>query len=273
MTSFVDRVRSWNRHRIALHRTRRGVRPTVFGFAMNGTSDMVNGDFEPEETALVRTLLARSDRFANVGANTGYYCLLARQANLPVIALEPIPTTVSILLENLCANGFDSGTMVLPVAAGPAAGSAQIFGVGTGASMLRGWANNPENLTQIVPVVKLDDVVRPPEKSERLLILMDVEGFEFAALQGAMALLYSDPKPVWVIEIALDGAGTATSADVQATFDLMAKAGYTARCATAGMELVSAPLREVTNYIFHAKGLSELDLMGPVEERVPIYRA
>ena len=271
MPGALDRFRAWNRRRIAAHRQRRGARPTVFGFVMNGTDDMVAGQFEPEETALIRTLMSRCDRFVNVGANTGYYCLFARKANLPVTALEPVPGTAAILLENLSANKLEAGATVLPVAAGPAPGSARIFGVGTGASLLRGWADNPDSLSQIVPVVRLDDVVTPPAKSERVLILVDVEGFEYPALQGATALVHADPKPVWMIEIAPDGTGAVKSEAIQGTFDLMAAAGYTARCARSGLDTVSGPVSGVTNYIFHAAGMTDDTLLGPQAQRVAIY--
>ena len=269
----LDRLRAWNRRRIAVHRQRRGTRQTVFGFAMNSTDEMVTGRFEPEETALVRTLLARADRFVNVGANTGYYCMFARRAGLPVTALEPVPGTAAILLENLAENGLDGGTTVLPVAAGPVPGSARIYGVGTGASLLRGWAGNPLSLSQIVPVVRLDDVVAPPGQTERVLILMDVEGFEYPALQGATRLLSSDPKPVWMIEIVQEGSGTAKSAAIQQTFDLMRDTGYVARCAQSGMQRVTGPVENVTNYVFHADTLTVDQLLGPEADRIAVFQS
>lgn len=263
MPGLLDRFRGWNRRRIAALRLKRGTRPTVFGFAMNGTDEMIAGSFEPEETALMRGLMARSDRFVNVGANTGYYCLFARKAGLPVTALEPVPGTAAILLENLCENGVDAGTTVLPVAAGPAPGTARIFGVGTGASLLRGWANNPESLSQIVPVVRLDDVVAPPKQGERVLILVDVEGFEYPALQGATALIKAAEKPVWMIEIISDGNKATQSQDARSTFELMTAQGYVARCARPALEPVEGPVSGVTNYIFHDRELAVETLLGP----------
>lgn len=136
--SLSDTFRGWNRRRIAARRLNRSPRPTPFGFVMNGTDDMIAGRFEPEETALLQGLLARADRFVNVGANTGYYCLFARSAGVPVLALEPVQQTVQILMQNLRANGYDNGVTVLPVAAGEAPGTAVIYGVGTGSSLLKG---------------------------------------------------------------------------------------------------------------------------------------
>lgn len=265
----MDRLRGWNRRRIAAQRLKRSLSPTPFGFAMNGTAEMISGRFEPEETALIRTLLGRSDRFINVGANTGYYCLFARKLGLPIVALEPVPSTAATLMQNLAGNALDTDATVLPVAAGPAPGTARIYGVGTGSSLLKGWANNPESLSHLVPVVRLDDVVAPPGPGERLLILMDVEGFEFPALKGSSRLLMVQPKPVWMIEIAPDGAGAAISGQIQATFDLLLQAGYVARRADESLALVTGPETGMTNYIFHAQGLTEEDVFGPRHTRVP----
>lgn len=266
-----DSFRAWNRRRVTTRRVTRTPRPTPFGFVMNGTEEMVAGRFEPQETALVRSLLARCDRFVDVGANTGYYCLFARQAGVATIALEPVTQTVQVLMQNLRANGMDDGVSVLPVAAGEAPGSAVIYGLGTGSSLLRGWANNPDSLAQIVPVVRLDDVIRPPSGPERMFILMDVEGFEYPALLGAQMLIRADPKPVWMIEIAPVGAGSAISDHLQATFDMMTAAGYTARRADAGLAPVAGPAADMTNYIFHDASLTPDQVFGPVAERVPPY--
>lgn len=248
--SLRDVLRGWNRRRIAVRRQKRAPRPTPFGFVMNGTDDMIAGQFEPAETVLLQRLLPRVDRFVNVGANTGYYCLLARTMGRPVLALEPVSQTVQVLLQNLRANGFDAGTTVLPVAAGAAAGSGMIYGVGSGSSLLQGWANNPTSLAQVVPVVRLDDIVPPPAADEQLLILMDVEGFEYPALQGAARLLVTTPRPIWVIEIAAGGAGAAASDHVAATFALMAAAGYAAHAVDAELTPVDGPAPGVTNYLF-----------------------
>lgn len=271
MAGVIDRFRGWNRRRIATRRATRKAQPTPFGFDMNGTNDMISGRFEPEETALVRTLLNRCDRFVNVGANTGYYCLFARRLGRPVTALEPVPSTAAMLLRNLADNGLDEGATVLPVAAGASPGAARIYGVGTGSSLLRGWANNPESTSQLVPVVRLDDVVAAPGPEERLLILMDVEGFEYPALLGSTKLIEAPLKPVWMIEIAPDGAGGSRSSHVTETFALMFGAGYVARRADTSLAIVDGAVSGVTNYIFHAAGLTEEDVFGPAGERVEIH--
>ena len=50
---------------------------TPFGFKFIGNKAMQRGEFEVEETALVRALLPSVDVLVNVGANIGYYCCIA----------------------------------------------------------------------------------------------------------------------------------------------------------------------------------------------------
>jgi FkbM family methyltransferase len=251
-----DWLRGANRRRIARRRLARPPVPTPFGFRFNGLAAMQQGSFEPFETALVRRLLDRADRFVNVGANTGYYCCFAQQVGVPTVALEPVAPNVQMLIGNMRANGWGDGITVLPVAAGEHPGFAEIFGVGTGSSLLPGWAGNPESLSQTVPVVRLDDVVPPPAAGERLLVLMDVEGYEYFALRGASALLESQPRPLWLIEIAAEGAGGAASGHVAETFAMMAAAGYAAAAVREGLDPVTGPVPGVTNYLFHDAGLA-----------------
>lgn len=233
---------------------------TPFGFVMNASDGIVSGQFEPEVVSLLESLLRRSDRFVNVGANSGFYCLLARKLGVPVVAFEPVAQTAATLMQNLRANKYDEGTVVLPVAAGALPSVSQIYGVGTGASLLRGWANNPESLTQLVSVVRLDDILRQTASDEKLLLLVDVEGYEFEALSGATAVLSIQPKPVLVVEIVPDGAGKAASQNIQQTFELMSRSGYVAHGVTDGLPETDTPIKGVTNYLFHDKSLTLADI-------------
>jgi len=117
----------------------------------------------------------------------GFYCLLAAQAGVQATALEPVPSNVRFIVDNLRANDWDNSVSVLPVAAGEGPGLVDIYGVGTGSSILKSWGNNPESTRQTVPAVRLDMVVAPPSSQDRLFILMDIEGFETFALRGSPA--------------------------------------------------------------------------------------
>src|SRR4051794_39948755 len=52
--------------------------PTPPGFHLVGNRSMETGQFEPQETRLVESILAAADVVVDVGANIGYYVCLAR---------------------------------------------------------------------------------------------------------------------------------------------------------------------------------------------------
>ena len=217
---------------------------------MKGPSYLFHENWKVEEIKLFRKLLSQSQRFINVGANVGLYVLLARQGGLPVTALEPVPQTVQFLLQNLEMNSLSDQVTVIPAAVGNAAGVETIYGVGTAASLLKDWGNNPESLMQRVPVVCLDDVIKMPSKNEQLLILLDVEGYEYKALLGAKKLIAARPHPIWIVEVILAETGSAQNGSANEIFSMFAKAGYSAKCVDAFMTDTDGPVQGVTNYVF-----------------------
>ncbi|MCA1594270.1 MAG: FkbM family methyltransferase [Acidobacteria bacterium] len=67
------------------------------------------GYYEPQETALVRALLRPCETFVDVGANWGYYTMLAADlvgVRGRVVAFEPHPALFSLLEKNIAANGL-----------------------------------------------------------------------------------------------------------------------------------------------------------------------
>lgn len=91
-----------------------GVRRLRYGFSMNlNTADYLGkflyywGCWEPNETWVVRKYLRPGDTFIDVGANIGYFALLASKLvgeRGRVIAFEPVPPTVVELRKNLLRN-------------------------------------------------------------------------------------------------------------------------------------------------------------------------
>lgn len=269
--SFLDRFRKWNRERIAHRRRMRPATETVFGFKMNALQEMRNGQFEPFETALVRTLLKRSDRFLNVGANMGYYCCFAQAEGVRTVALEPVASNVHFIIQNMRANGWGKNITVLPVAAGAEPGFADIFGIGTGASLVESWGRNPGSQKQTVPVVRIDDCVAPPVAGERMLVLMDVEGFEYFALQGALGLIMAEPKPVWMVEILPGDEGGEVAALAAQAFGLFQNAGYRAFALGEVLTEVTEPSEGANNFLFLDGEMSLEDVLGSPSKRVPTF--
>ena len=204
---------------------------TPWGFTLAGHRAMASGDFEPEETELVRRLLQEIDVFVNIGANVGYYCCHALSMGKSVIAVEPIARNVHYLLRNLRENGWAQQAEVYPVALGAEVNVLNIWGGGTGASLCKGWAGNPELYVTQVPVLTLDRILGDALKNRKALILVDVEGAEYALLQGGTKTLHLNPRPIWMVEIC---TSEHLPQDVNfnphfiSTFEVFYRSGYTA---------------------------------------------
>ncbi len=203
---------------------------TPFGFKLAGLPAMERGEFEPEETKQVCTLLSEVEVFVNVGANVGYYVCHARRHGKRVIAVEPLDQNVQVLQRNLLANGW-TDVEVLPVALGDHVGLEKLYGGGTAASLVAGWAGAPAAHYRMVPVTTLDHLLGDRFAGERLLILIDVEGFELNVLHGAVRQLTRRPAPVWFVEICLDEhqpQGAKVNPYLQSIFELFWQHGYEA---------------------------------------------
>lgn len=101
---------------------------TPWGFTLAGQPAMASGNFEPEETAVVRRLLQEVDVLVNVGANVGYYCCHALSLGKPVIAMEPIARNLHYLLKNIRENGWAQQAEVFSAALGATNDILQMWG-------------------------------------------------------------------------------------------------------------------------------------------------
>lgn len=83
-----------------------------------------------------------------------------------------------------------------------------------------------------------------------MLILLDVEGAEKKALEGATMMLRNDPKPIWLIEIAArenQPAGIEINPDFESTFEIFFNNGYQASSVDkAGLPLTKRDIELVS---------------------------
>ncbi len=224
-------------------------RTTPWGFSFAGHDAMANGSFEPEETAVVCKLLAEVDVLVNVGANVGYYCCHALSMGKSVIAVEPNTRNLHYLLKNIKNNGWENQAEVFPVAMGSGADILQMWGGGTGASLVKGWASNPDSYVTQVPILSLDRVLGDSLRGKRALILVDIEGAEFMMLQGAKQTLMNEARSVWLIEISSSEhqpAGISMNPRFAETFSVFFGLGYRAFTAdTAAIEITPEIVKKV----------------------------
>lgn len=178
------------------------------------------GQYEPQETALVRGMLKPGMTFVDVGANWGYFTMLAAhrlERKGRVISLEPDPRLFSVLMDNIDENHLNQVT-ALPVAAGNRAGwltlagfdeSQGNFGLSrvvdhsqdpaavAGAESSKLQLNPGPGLLFVRPrpslwqvfAQPLDDVFRQEGLEVVDLVKMDIEGAEGLALQGMQGSL------------------------------------------------------------------------------------
>ena len=169
------------------------------------------------------------DAFLDVGANIGYYSILASRLVGPsgsVVAVEPSPSIRRELLLNIDLNGADN-VRVVSEAASDRRGEAVIYRAGNanrGSSSLlasRGYAE--ESVVQTLP---LSDVLSELEFSSCRLIKVDVEGHEMHVLDGLIPLLASSRPDLEIVieisgrELELEGAS------VDALFKKMGALGF-----------------------------------------------
>lgn len=209
------------------------------GFWLVGDDTMQDGRFEPDERRIIGRALRSADVFVDVGANVGYYACLARAAGVSVVAIEPLESNVRALLRGLEANGWRD-VEVWPVGVSDRSGIVPLYGASTGASLIEGWASSSKFWKRSIPVTTLDQLVGHAFEGKRMLIKMDIEGAEFAALRGAASLLRRSPRPTWIVEISLAEHHPVPNAHFAETFELFWSNGYAATMADASEREVRA---------------------------------
>jgi FkbM family methyltransferase len=174
--------------------SREGERQTeVFGYQMKlDLGDYIQrsiylGTFEPRESAQVRQYLKPGMTFVDVGANVGYYTLLA--ASLVgncgrVLAFEPSPYAFERLVDAITRNNL---SQVCAIQSGLSDGSGErrLFlpsELGNHSpSMVPNGGGRPIN----VSVQQLDDWLAEHDVDCVDLMKIDVEGFEPNVIKGA----------------------------------------------------------------------------------------
>jgi FkbM family methyltransferase len=173
------------------------------------------GDYEERyEAELIRRLLEPQEVFWDIGANIGYFSLLAGAClknTGQVLAFEPGRTAFISLKDNISLNPFRN-ILAYNVAVTDKEGEARLYSSGAGAdgrASLYGSARDRASLEKC-RTVSLDQFhqdlgLAPPD-----LLKIDVEGAELAVLKGAGQILQSRPPLILVEmkEATLKAAGT-----------------------------------------------------------------
>jgi FkbM family methyltransferase len=189
------------------------------------------GTTEPLVQEAVRTMVKPRDVLYDIGANVGFFTVLAARLVGPaggVVAFEPLPETAKAARRNADLNGFAHVT-VLALAVGRRAGAAklELREESTWARLANESTTGP---TVDVEVVAIDDLVdagrvRPPN-----FVKIDVEGAELDVIEGMRRTIIAH-RPVILCEMHGTNAAFAS---------LMESLDYTVRSLETELPLAEA---------------------------------
>ena len=185
-------------------------------------SSVRRAGWESVETPLPRFLYRVARRTSglviDVGANTGFYTLLAASASARnrVLAFEPVPSILELLHRNVRDNELQERVRLIRCALSDRNGMSNLFIpaqdhglVETSASLHSDFKQQRQATTIPVLLRTLDRVLlRPSLVAQRVtLIKIDVEGHEASVIAGARWTIRRH-RPVIFVEV-LQGADTA----------------------------------------------------------------
>jgi FkbM family methyltransferase len=186
------------------------------------------GVWEPGITRFVKNRLRPGDVFIDVGANVGYYTLLAAKQVGPrgtVVSIEASPSIGRVLRDNVALNAFANVELIehavadrrktLQVFVGPQDNLGATTTVAA-TGMMAGY--RPEARVEAFP---LPELVSSDRLRSARLIKIDVEGAEVHVFDGLRHLLPTFGNTTeWIFELAPDAllAQGRTAAEIMALF-------------------------------------------------------
>jgi FkbM family methyltransferase len=179
-----------------------------------------SNNWEPEETSLLRSVTPQGGTFIDVGANIGYFSLLASRWVGPsgaVYALEPVRATHARLRRNLALNPTANVTAV-QVGASSTPGTAAIaLESDAGHAHLVAGEVGPERL-ETITLTTVDAFVTSNRLTRVDVLKIDVEGADFEVIRGAQTTLRRF-RPVVLMEVELITRFGASVRDVEHFLD------------------------------------------------------
>jgi FkbM family methyltransferase len=205
---------------------------------------LLRGEYEPHLFKFFRETLRPGMVFVDVGANVGFYSMLAAAQvgeTGRVFSFEPNPENCRLIKLSVARNRFET-VAVFPTALGSQSG-ASVFSthIGSNGGLM---PDTEESLANpncvVVPISKLEEVIR-----ERIdIVKIDVEGAEGLVLQGAKTLI-EEHKPIITSEFSLEMLARVSGMSGKAYLDYFSESGYRAYLCERG----SGELREIVDHV------------------------
>ena len=150
--------------------------------------------YEPEMTEQILGLLNEGDSFIDLGANEGYFSILASKKvgkKGKVFCIEPQERLWEVILKNINKNNCYN-IVLIPFAVSDKISEISISlspSINTGSSSFVKESRRQLWKTQQLFATTLDDLFLMNDAHAVKLIKIDIEGFEFFALKGGVKIL------------------------------------------------------------------------------------
>lgn len=216
-TDLAARVMAASQHPEQVTVALPGTRSTLRMWRLDGRDQVARAlaahgwsGFEPPLPDCIAALLRSAEgMFIDVGANTGFYTLVATAArtDVTVIAFEPVPEIADLMQANLALNRAGRRVELRRCAVSDEAGNALLHlpppqadgTVETSASLEADFKEIVERAIE-VPVHTLDALWIARGRPPVAVVKVDVEGAEPKVLAGARELI-STCRPVVTVEV------------------------------------------------------------------------
>lgn len=218
-------------------RTHHGLLMSIDPFDFVGRHIYVEGIYENECANLILTLLKPGDCFLDVGANIGYFTLLAVKAVGPqgvIHAFEASPRILGMLKTNITLNNFDN-IEVHPKFVSDTCEKVSFY-IASSDNLGRSGMLDPGDAAEKIDVSSITINSLLPLLPRVKVAKIDVEGAESLVLLGMSDIIARD-KPYIIFELTqelLFQAGT----NATEVCEYLRKYGYTLYRIDAGLHLM-----------------------------------
>jgi len=166
--------------------------PTVDGFDIcvyvndqAAASIMLEQRYDNRLCTLLRYLGTHYDTLIDIGANYGYFSLLAANIGKKAIAIEPNKALVQAMQSSIQVNHFEN-LQVLPQAIGNTDSVGYFINIPhlSSSGYIDTSTTTPSEFNDTIAITTLNGMLSQVSSHERLLVKVDVEGAELKVLSG-----------------------------------------------------------------------------------------
>ena len=217
-------------------------------------------DYEPHVGKVFREYLRTGMTVLDVGANVGYFTLMAASlvgASGAVYSWEPSPSNARALSASQLANGFKN-IEIIQAAAADRTALLRYYRASSNGNVSDVIAESPEDVlsAETVTALRIDDVV--PRTVRVDFVKIDVEGYEFKALSGALNTLQRS-RPVIVSEFSPASLPHTSGVSGREYLQFFERLGYD-MFVIADSETIAADVSGVLSR-FDASGTDHIDVL------------